>query len=82
MRPVLTREVSGKSDRDGNRLLSASLRKAKQENEKRVDGPLDEYQHTGCIRRSQPLLTASVCCHGGDVDRGAGDRRGRSFCDL
>ena len=74
---VLTREVA-KSERDGNRLLSASLRKEKQENKKGINGTLNKHQHTRCIWRTEPLFAASLCCNGGDVESGAGDCGGRS----
>ena len=82
VRPVLTREVWTKVRQDGNRLLSASLRKKKQEKEKGVDGGLDKYQHTSRVWRPQPIFPASVCGHGGDMEGGAGDCRRRISCNL
>ena len=72
------------SDKDGDRLFRASLRKKKeeQENEKRVLSSLNKYQPSSCVRRSQPLFPASVRGHAGDVEGGEGGGRRGGVHDL
>ena len=78
-------EFHNLSDKDGDCLFRASLRKKKkeeQENEKRVLSSLNEYQPSSCLRLAQPLFPASLRGHAGDVEGGEGGGRRGGVHDL